>query len=154
MIRGLSICLWTGGVNMPSPLLKHYRRRDTCNSTGNASGSERLRTWRSPCVGSSSHLRRTLSRNAQSCASRTGQISGLPQKTLSGIGDLRAQKKPHRHVATTLALPPAGGGWEGGTVRTVCPQSSRLPRLPPSCLPPLGGGVGDHIVSTAHGVSY
>ena len=37
-------------------------------------------------------------------------------------------------------LPPAGGGWEGGTVRTVCPQSARPPRLPPSCLPPLGGG--------------
>src|SRR5712692_31080 len=37
-------------------------------------------------------------------------------------------------------LPPGGGGWEGGTVRTVCPQSARPPRLPPSCLPPLGGG--------------
>src|SRR6266581_8171115 len=40
----------------------------------------------------------------------------------------------------SASSPQVGGGWEGGTARTGCPQSSRPPRLPPSCLPPLGGG--------------
>src|SRR2546426_11461063 len=50
------------------------------------------------------------------------------------------------HVTGTLPtyglryLPPAGGGEEGGTARTVCPSSARHPGLPPSVLPPLGGG--------------
>ena len=39
------------------------------------------------------------------------------------------------------SLPPAGGGWEGGTARTVFPASF-LNHLgfPPPRLPPLGGG--------------
>src|SRR5215475_4727381 len=38
-------------------------------------------------------------------------------------------------------LPPAGGGWEGGTAQMVCPASF-LNHLgfPPPRLPPLGGG--------------
>src|SRR5262249_29163517 len=36
------------------------RRHDTCHSTGNGSGSDRLPTWSSPWVGSSSHAGRTL----------------------------------------------------------------------------------------------
>src|SRR5262245_20190791 len=45
---------------------------------------------------------------------------------------LRARKKPHRHAATALALPPAGGGRRGKprrarrlghTVRTVPPPN-------------------------------
>ena len=35
-------------------------------------------------------------------------------------------------------LPPAGGGWEGGTSRTVYPSSARPPGLPP-LLPPFWG---------------
>src|SRR6266487_6105780 len=60
----------------------------------------------------------------------------------SGVLDIIVNKKRHerRRQDGLCLLPLAGGGWEGGTARTGCPQSSRPPRLPPSCLPPLGGG--------------
>ena len=38
-------------------------------------------------------------------------------------------------------LPPAGGGWEGGTARTGClPSVLAILGFPPPRLPPLGGG--------------
>src|SRR5712691_10509849 len=56
--------------------------------------------------------------------------------------DIIGNKKRYERWRTDglRCLPPAGGGWEGGTSRTVYPSSARPPGLPPSCLPPLGGG--------------
>src|SRR5712691_337763 len=66
-------------------------------------------------------------------------------RTFSGrcsrLIDIIVNKERHERWSTDgrRRLPPAGGGWEGGTGRTGDPQSARPPRLPPSCLPPLGG---------------
>ena len=58
------------------------------------------------------------------------------------ILDIIGNKKRYERWRTDglRCLPPAGGGWEGGIGQAGAPQSARLPRLPPSCLPPLGGG--------------